>query len=167
MLAGLLGNVVPAGLDYVGVVDLPSYLVPALPGILASLIGVSAGSRGQSPSPRQQRYRAIAPDARAGHQRPGDPHHTDRTCIAGGLWPDHALTAAALLRSTLPGRYRPADVSRAHQLAVRRAPACPSPAVLHVPLGLLACAVIRRRYSPGKTLPTTASNRTGADKTSA
>ena len=40
------------------------------------------------------------------------------------------------------------------------------PAVLHVPLGLLAWVVIGRRYSPGKTLPTTASNRTGADKTS-
>ena len=40
------------------------------------------------------------------------------------------------------------------------------PAVLHVPLGLLAWVVIRRRYSPGKTPPTTAANFAVADNTS-
>ena len=167
MLAGLLGNVVPAGLDYVGVVDLPSYLEPALLGILASLIGVWAGSRGQSPSPRQQRYRERL------HQTPEQDisaRATRITLIAPALLVGYGLTMPWLLLHYYVRPYQVGTGLLTSAGHINWQYAEPwfalGPAVLLVPLGLLAWVVIGRRYSPGKTLPTTASNRTGADKTS-
>ena len=43
MVAGLVGNIIPAGLDYVGFIDLPSYFEPVLLGIIASLVAVWMG----------------------------------------------------------------------------------------------------------------------------
>lgn len=149
MLAGLLGNIIPASLDYLGTVDLPSYLEPALLGIVASLIGAWAGSRGHSPSPTAQQYRNKL-------------HRTPATDVSGSatritlIAPSILLVYGLAMPWVLLHFYvRPYQTAAGHLTLngdLNWQYAEPwfalGPAVLHIPLGLLAWWVIRRRYDP-------------------
>ncbi len=57
IISGLLGNVIPAALDFFGLISLPSYLNPALLGVVVSLVTITVVSRLGSPSERELAYR--------------------------------------------------------------------------------------------------------------
>ena len=56
MLAGLFANVIPAAMDYFGLIDLPSYLEPVLLGIIASIAFAYWGSRGDVVTEAERLY---------------------------------------------------------------------------------------------------------------
>ena len=57
IVTGFFGNVIPALLEYIGVIDLPSYLNPALTGAIISLITVICVSRTGSVTEQEAQYR--------------------------------------------------------------------------------------------------------------
>ena len=57
IVTGFFGNVIPALLEYIGVIDLPSYLNPALTGAIISLITIICVSRTGSVTEQEAQYR--------------------------------------------------------------------------------------------------------------
>jgi sodium/pantothenate symporter len=79
MLAGLIGNVVPKFFEFIGAIDLPSYLDPAIIGGVASLAAVIMISRRTTVTAPEAAYLEIL------HERPADevlPGKLRRTLIA-------------------------------------------------------------------------------------
>ena len=66
MLTGLVFNVVPKFFDFIGIVDLPSYLDPAIIGGVASLVATLLISRRTEVSAEEARYLAKL------HERPAE-----------------------------------------------------------------------------------------------
>lgn len=149
MLSGLAGNVIPAGLNYVGLIRLPSYFEPALLGIVAALIGVWAGSRGQSPSAAEVAYRTELHKTPAADLNAKD---TRITLVAPILLVSYGFTMPWLLLhyyvrpyQTAAGFLQPGGSLNWERLEPWFAL---GPALLHIPLGILAWQVIRHRYTP-------------------
>ena len=149
MLAGLLANVVPAGLDYVDVIDLPSYLEPVLLGIVASVLFARLGSRGDAVSEAERDYRTQL------HQTPPvdvDRRATRITLLAPTLLIAYGCVMPFLLLHFYVEPYQlgagiielgeSIDWYHAEPWFVI------GPLLIHVPLGVIAWRVIRRRYSP-------------------
>ena len=149
MLAGLLANVVPAGLDYVGAIDLPSYLEPVLLGIVASVLFAGLGSRGDVVSEAERDYRTQL------HQTPSvdvDRRATRITLLAPTLLIAYGCVMPFLLLHFYVEPYQlgagiielggSIDWHHAEPWFVI------GPLLIHVPLGVIAWRVIRRRYSP-------------------
>ena len=57
IVTGFFGNVIPALLEYIGVIDLPSYLNPALTGAIISLITIVCVSRIGAVTEQEAQYR--------------------------------------------------------------------------------------------------------------
>jgi len=57
IVTGFFGNVIPALLEYIGVIDLPSYLNPALTGAIISLITIICVSRTGAVTEQEAQYR--------------------------------------------------------------------------------------------------------------
>ena len=57
IVTGFFGNVIPALLEYIGVIDLPSYLNPALTGAIISLISIVCVSRIGAVTEQEAQYR--------------------------------------------------------------------------------------------------------------
>ena len=154
MLSGLAGNIIPAALNYLGLISLPSYFEPALLGIVAALIGVWMGSRGQSPSGAEVAYRSKL------HTTPSEDLSTKETRItllAPVLLVGYGLTMPWLLLhyyvrpyQTAAGFLHPGSSLNWERLEPWFAL---GPAVLHIPLGILAWHVIRHRYTPRVSAP--------------
>ena len=149
MLSGLAGNIIPAGLNYLGLISLPSYFEPALLGIVAALVGVWAGSRGQSPSATEVAYRTEL------HKTPAadlSAQETRITLIAPILLVSYGLTMPWLLLHYYVRPYQTAEGFLHASGALNWERLEPwftlGPAVLHIPLGILAWQVIRHRYTP-------------------
>ena len=149
MLSGLAGNIIPAGLNYLGLISLPSYFEPALLGIVAALVGVWAGSRGQSPSATEVAYRTEL------HKTPAadlSVQETRITLIAPILLVSYGLAMPWLLLHYYVRPYQTAAGFLHASGALNWERLEPwfalGPAVLHIPLGILAWQVIRHRYTP-------------------
>lgn len=149
MLSGLAGNIVPAGLNYLGLITLPSYFEPALLGIVAALIGVWMGSRGQSPSAAEVTYRTKL------HATPREDlnaNETRITLLAPMLLVGYGVTMPWLLLHYYVKPYQTAAGFLHEGGALNWERLEPwfalGPAVLHIPLGILAWHVIRNRYTP-------------------
>jgi Na+/proline symporter len=149
MLAGLLANIVPAALDYLGVIDLPSYLEPVLLGIVASILLAYLGSKGDVISQQERHYRTQL------HQTPEvdlDRGATRITLLAplllivyGCLMPFlllHFYVEPYQLGAGIIEIGQSIDWSQAEPWFVI------GPLVIHMPLGVVAWRVIRRRYTP-------------------
>ena len=154
MLSGLAGNIIPAGLNYLGLISLPSYFEPALLGIIAALIGVWMGSRGQSPSGSEVAYRAKL------HTTPSEDlsaKETRMTLLAPVLLVGYGLTMPWLLLHYYVRPYQTAAGFLHSGGALNWERLEPwfalGPAVLHIPLGILAWHVIRHRYTPRVSAP--------------
>ena len=154
MLSGLAGNIIPAGLNYLGLISLPSYFEPALLGIVAALIGVWMGSRGQSPSVSEVAYRTKL------HTTPIEDlsvQETRITLLAPVLLVGYGLTMPWLLLHYYVRPYQTAAGFLHTGGALNWERLEPwfalGPAVLHIPLGILAWHVIRHRYTPRVSAP--------------
>ena len=154
MLSGLAGNIIPAGLNYLGLISLPSYFEPALLGIVAALIGVWMGSRGQSPSGAEVAYRSKL------HTTPSEDLSTKETRItllAPVLLVGYGLTMPWLLLHYYVRPYQTAAGFLHYGGTLNWERLEPwfalGPAVLHIPLGILAWHVIRHRYTPKASAP--------------
>lgn len=149
MLAGLLANIVPAALDYIGLIDLPSYMEPVLLGIVASILFVHLGSRGDVASEKERDYLTQL------HQTPSvdiDRRATRITLLApmlltayGCLMPFmllHFYVEPYQLGAGIIGLGESIDWRQAEPWFVI------GPLIIHTPLGVIAWRVIRRRYTP-------------------
>ncbi|GAB5413023.1 MAG: sodium:solute symporter family protein [Congregibacter sp.] len=149
MAAGLIANVVPAGLDYVGVIALPSYLNPALLGTVASIITIMLVSRAGAPSEKERSYLASL------HQTPKediDAAKTRTTLIApcllmvyGALMPVLLLNFYVVPYQRGKGTILSGDSINWEQVEAWIAF---GPGVLFIPLGAIAALTIWRRYYP-------------------
>ncbi|MEQ8800792.1 MAG: sodium:solute symporter family protein, partial [Haliea sp.] len=155
LVAGFAGNVIPAALDYAGLIRLPSYLNPALLGALTSLAAIYLVSSRAAPSPQEQSFRERLHMTPAGDR---DRRKTLLTLVAPALLVVYGVLMPALLLHwyVLPyqrgrglvGADGTIDWSQAEPWFAL------GPALLFVPLGLIAVAVIWRRYSPSATAST-------------
>ncbi len=155
MLAGLLANIVPAALDYIGLIDLPSYMEPVLLGIMASLLFARLGSRGDVVSEQERDYRAQL------HQTPPvdiDRRATRITLLAPMLLIGYGCVMPFLLLHFYVEPYQlgAGIIELGESIDWRHAEPwfVIGPLLIHVPLGLVAWRVIRRRYSPRASMVT-------------
>jgi sodium/pantothenate symporter len=149
IVVGFFGNVVPAALVYIGWIDLPSYLDPAVLGAVGSILTIVLISRRGEVSAEEQDFR------RRLHETPAEDRSLKKTRV----------TLVAPLLLTLYGLVMPLALLRwyvtpyqagAGQLleggsinwSGAEAWFALSPALLFVPLGLISAAVIWRRYRP-------------------
>ncbi|EED31460.1 Na+/solute symporter [gamma proteobacterium NOR5-3] len=149
LIVGLLGNVIPAGLDYLGFISLPSYLNPALLGSAASVLVILFIASRQVPSDKERAYLAQL------HATPVadcDPAMTRITLIAPALLMLYgAVMPFLLLRYyVLPYQRGRGTVLSTGGINWHEVEAWIAfgPALLFIPLGLIAVITISRRYAP-------------------
>jgi Na+/proline symporter len=149
LVTGLIANVVPAALDYAGVLVLPSYANPALLGALASLVAIVLVSRRSTPGAKE-----IAVRARL-HETPmsdRDWRKTRVTLLAPALLVAYGTVMPVLLLRFYVLPYQRGSGVVAGDGGIDWSYAEPwiafGPAILFIPLGILAGVVIRRRYAP-------------------
>ena len=149
LVTGLIANVVPAALDYAGVLVLPSYANPALLGALASLVAIVLVSRRSTPGAKE-----IAVRARL-HETPmsdRDWRKTRVTLLAPALLVAYGTVMPVLLLRFYVLPYQRGSGVVAGDGSIDWSHAEPwiafGPAILFIPLGILAGVVIRRRYAP-------------------
>ncbi|MDP5071374.1 MAG: sodium:solute symporter family protein [Congregibacter sp.] len=147
LIVGLLGNVIPAGLDYLDVINLPSYLNPALLGSVASVLTILFFARRQTPTPEEVAYLAQL------HKTPKedlDPGKTRVTLIAPALLMVYGAVMPFLLLNyyVLPFQRGRATVLVDDSINWSQIEAWIAfgPALLFIPLGLIAAITIKRRY---------------------
>jgi Na+/proline symporter len=149
IVTGFLFNVIPAALEYLGLISLPSYLNPVVIGASASLFTIITVSRRGQVSQQEVDYRARL------HHTP----ETDRdlrkmktTLLApiflvayGCLMPVVLITQYVIPYQTGAGQLL-ADGSL--NWASGEVILALSSAALYIPLGLISANIIRRRYRP-------------------
>ena len=149
MIAGLLANIAPAALDYLGFIDLPSYLEPVLLGIVASIMFIYLGSRGDAITQRERDYLAFL------HRTPAEDISQDATRITL-VAPMLLIAYGCLMPFLLLHFYVEPYQIGAGVIAVGESIDWSGlepwfvlgPLVIHVPLGVVAWRVIRKRYTP-------------------
>lgn len=94
LIAGFAGNVIPAGLDYAGVIHLPSYFNPALLGAALGLAVIYLVSLRSEPSPNEQAFRRRLHETPAGDR---SRRKTRVTLLAPGLLVAYGILMPALL----------------------------------------------------------------------
>ena len=153
MLTGLLANIVPAALDYIGLIDLPSYMEPVLLGIVASVLFARLGSRGDVVSEAERNYRTQL------HQTPSvdvDRRATRITLLAPMLLIAYGCVMPFLLLHFYVEPYQlgAGIIELGESIDWRHAEPwfVIGPLLIHVPLGVIAWRVIRRRYSPSASI---------------
>ena len=153
MLAGLLANIIPAALDYAGLIDLPSYMEPVLLGIVASVLFARLGSRGDGVSEAERDYRMQL------HQTPSidvDRRATRITLLAPKLLLAYGCVMPFLLLHFYVEPYQlgAGIIELGESVDWRHAEPwfVIGPLLIHVPLGVIAWQVIRRRYTPSASI---------------
>ncbi|MDC1160981.1 sodium:solute symporter family protein, partial [Luminiphilus sp.] len=149
MIAGLLANIAPAALDYLGFIDLPSYLEPVLLGIVASIMFTYLGSRGDAITQQERDYLAFL------HRTPAEDISQDATRITL-VAPMLLIAYGCLMPFLLLHFYVEPYQIGAGVIAVGESIDWSGlepwfvlgPLVIHVPLGVVAWRVIRKRYTP-------------------
>jgi len=151
IVAGFVGNVLPAALVYLEMISLPSYLDPAVLGTLASLLTIVLVSRSGRVSSAEADFRTRL------HRTPAedrDIKKTRRTLVAslllvlyGLLMPFAVLNWYVIPYQRGTGQLLPSgDVNWSGTEALFAL----GPAILFVPLGLVSTLVVWRRYRPLK-----------------
>ncbi|MBT5073704.1 MAG: sodium:solute symporter family protein, partial [Kordiimonadaceae bacterium] len=148
--AGFMFNVVPAVAEYIGLVTWPSYLNPAILGIVASLIVTTLVSKNTKVTRKEAVYRMRL------HRAPVtdcDQAKTRMTLIApkilivfGAVMPFIMMIYYVIPYQTGAGKLL-ADGSI--DWFSGEALLAMSWALLHIPLGIMSIIVIRKRYSSG------------------
>jgi Na+/proline symporter len=149
IVAGFIGNVLPAALVYLGWISLPSYLDPAVLGTLVSLLTIVLVSRSGRPSGAEDEFRIrlhVTP------QEDRDMGKTRLTLVApallvlyGLLMPFAVLNWYVIPYQAGTGQLLPdGSVNWSGTEALFAF----GPAMLFVPLGLVSALVIWRRYRP-------------------
>ena len=153
MLAGLLANIIPAALDYAGLIDLPSYMEPVLLGIVASVLFARLGSRGDVVSDTERDYRTQL------HQTPSvdvDRRAARITLLAPTLLIAYGCVMPFLLLHFYVEPYQlgAGIIELGESVDWRHAEPwfVIGPLLIHVPLGVIAWQVIRRRYTPSASI---------------
>ncbi|MEM6545832.1 MAG: sodium:solute symporter family protein, partial [Pseudomonadota bacterium] len=149
MAVGFTANVVPAALDYAGIVALPSFADPALLGIAASLLTIYLISAKQSVSKDERDYREAL------HRTPEEDKNSKlrrTTLIAPALLFGYGLTMPFLLLRFYVLPYQRGSDQLLADGALNWSHIEPwiafGPSLLFLPLGAIAFIVIRRRYAP-------------------
>lgn len=147
IISGLLGNVIPAALDFFEVISLPSYLNPALLGIVVSLVTITVVSRLGCPSGRELAYREAL------HRTPAediDRRKARLTLLAPLALIGYGALMPLLLLEFYVRPYQRATSGLGAGETINWQQPEPwialGPAALFIPLGSLAAWVIWRRY---------------------
>ncbi|MDH4125521.1 MAG: sodium:solute symporter family protein [Gammaproteobacteria bacterium] len=148
MLSGLVCNVVPKFFEFIGMLDLSSYLDPAIIGAVASLIVTIAVSRVTFVSNEEKAY------IQKLHQTPADEINSKRTrntCLASGVLIANGLIMPPVLINYYVRPYQSATgtllVDGSLNWFTGEAMLALSWFVLYVPLGIFAMRAIRKNYS--------------------
>jgi sodium/pantothenate symporter len=149
-LQGLLANIAPAALDYLGFIDLPSYLEPVLLGIVASIMFTYLGSRGDAITQRRARLFSISstglPLRTSAKMQRASPwwHRCFLLLMGASCHFCYYIFMLSLIRSVqgVIAVGESIDWSGLEPWFVL------GPLVIHVPLGVVAWRVIRKRYTP-------------------
>lgn len=149
MLSGLVFNVVPKFFDYIGMIDLPSYLNPVLIGGVVSLVVTIVVSRRTIVSKEEVSYLTKL------HETPKDEISVKRartTLVAPALLVANGLIMPFVL---ITWYVRPFQAARGALSAdgsldwlTGEAILAMSWGVVYIPLGIFAIKVIRNAYSP-------------------
>jgi len=149
MLSGLVFNVVPKFFDYIGMIDLPSYLNPVLIGGVVSLVVTIVVSRRTIVSEEEVSYLTKL------HETPKDEISVKRariTLVAPALLVANGLIMPFVL---ITWYVRPFQAARGALSAdgsldwlTGEAILAMSWGVVYIPLGIFAIKVIRNAYSP-------------------
>ena len=149
MVVGLLANVIPALLSYMGIISLASYFDPALLGTVAGVLTILVLSRGQRPSGEEQTYLARLHET---PQEDRDAAKTRVTLIAPALLVLYGMTMPFLLLHFYVKPYQRGSGTILAGDSLNWSYAEPwiafGAAVLFIPLGTIAAVTIKRRYSP-------------------
>ncbi|MDH5621622.1 MAG: sodium:solute symporter family protein [Gammaproteobacteria bacterium] len=154
MLSGLVCNVVPKFFEVIGMIDLPSYLDPALIGVVASLVVTMTVSRYTFVSEKEQSY------IHKLHQTPADEisaRKTRTTYLAPAVLIANGLVMPFVLIHYYIRPYQSATGMLAADGSLNwltgEVLLALSWCVLYVPLGVFAITVIRKAYSPRAQRP--------------
>lgn len=147
MVSGLLFNIVPATLVYLDLIYLPSYLNPAVLGVVASLIVTITVSNRTNVSRKEAVFRMRM------HRAPVDdcdPEKVKKTLFAPVLYIIFALGMPILLMIYYVVPYQQGSGTLLEGGAINwfsgEALLALSWVVLHVPLGIISIITIRKRY---------------------
>ena len=149
MLSGLVFNVVPKFFEFIGMIDLPSYLDPAVIGAVASLVVTISVSRFTFVSEEERSY------IRKLHETPADEISSSKTRTTY-LAPAVLIANGLVMPFVLINYYvRPYQSATGMLLAdgslnwlTGEALLALSWFVIYVPLGMFAMRVIRKAYYP-------------------
>jgi sodium/pantothenate symporter len=148
MLSGLVFNVVPKFFEFIGMIDLPSYLDPAIIGAVASLIVTIAVSRVTFVSNEEKAY------IQKLHQTPADEVNSKKTrttYLASAVLIANGLVMPFVLINYYVRPYQSAtgmlSADGSLDWFTGEAILALSWFVLYVPLGIFAIHVIRKAYS--------------------
>jgi sodium/pantothenate symporter len=148
MVTGFFANVIPAALAQAGLVDLPSYLDPALLGTAASFAAIIVVSRRGEPSKEERKFLARLHETPIGDR---SARLTRTTLIAPALLVLYGIGMPVFLLNFYVAPYQRGAGLIAAGAGVDWSYAEPwfalGPAVLFIPLGTVAAIVIRRRYA--------------------
>ncbi|MEM1114654.1 MAG: sodium:solute symporter family protein [Pseudomonadota bacterium] len=149
IVAGFFGNVIPAAFVYLGWLDLPSYLDPAVLGVLASVLTIVFVSRRGEVSIEERQYRERLHETPAGDR---DALKLRRTVTAPLLLVAYGLVMPPILLYSYVRPYQRGTGEILPGDAINWSGAEPwfvfGPAILFIPLGLISALVIWRRYRP-------------------
>jgi sodium/pantothenate symporter len=150
IISGFICNVVPTILNFIGLIDLPSYLDPILIGAVVSLIVTIGVSRLGTVSRAEDHYRMQL------HRTPSDEIDLNKTRVT--LWvPTILIIYGCVMPFVMQHWYVKPYQRGTGQImadgsinwATGEAVLSVGWALLYVPLGLITYRVIRRSYSPG------------------
>ncbi|MEM1403694.1 MAG: sodium:solute symporter family protein [Pseudomonadota bacterium] len=152
MTVGLLANIIPAGADFLGWIDLPSYLEPALLGTAGSFMAIWWVSKQGEPSEEEKRFRALL------HETPLEDQSWERTrttLIAPSLLVLYGLLMPFFLLNFYVAPYQRGSGSILSDGTINWSEAEPwiafGPAVLFIPLGTIAFITIKGRYGGARS----------------
>ena len=151
IVLGFFGNVIPSALQYVGIIDLPSYFNPALIGTALSLMAIIGLSVKGTVSSEEREYRENL------HRTPEIDCNLLKTRIT--LWAPGFLIVYGCLMPLLLIKYYVIPYQTgigqllpdgSVDLASGEAIMAMLTAPLYIIMGLIVAKVVRRRYSPTK-----------------
>ena len=149
MLSGLVFNVVPKFFEFIGAIDPPSYLNPALVGAVVSLLVTIVVSRQTTVTSEEVAY------LRELHETPAEdesPHKTKTTLLAAALLIVNGVVMPFVLMAFYVRPYQSATGGLSADGSIDwftgEAALAMSWGVVYISLGIWAIRFIRRAYSP-------------------
>ena len=165
IVAGFTGNVLPAGLEYIGWISWPVLMPPVIIGTALSLLAITVCAAKEQPSAKEQAYR------RQLHITP--PEDRDAAKLRTTLRAPACLIAYGCIMPVImlnlyvyPYQASRGELSEDGSInwATGEAIATLGSPLIWIPLGLIAMRVIRRRYQPPGEAALDASSATDSSK---